>query len=451
MTPTLLQDPFGAVWRFLASRKLTLALCVLLALAGLLMALFPQMPLGLQGDPLAYGRWLAQMRGRYGDSQDLLQRLGLFDVQGSLGLRILLGLLALHAAIHIAEGFSRLSGAMNGQHGANPLRVACIAEPDDQVRAALIRWAEGKGMRPQGPEGEWAGWQRFPWRGFWLLLPYVGILLALVGLAINGWSGWQEPELVITPGQEAVVGYDSGLTLVADTILAEGNATTQLTLYKHGEPVGQGRLRGRWPWLYQSYLLSQRAGGPAIVVRATDQDGEPVPVRSQPPRPAAGSGTELLFRDTGDEGYLLVSDLNVTFRLTYYSEIPEAGLAGPVINVQAIRSGEMLPAWEAWLEGDGNWGYQDIAFQVQHTRYAVITLSLVPGLPLMALGILLGLLGIIMTLASYPLYGLGLEKDGDGCQVILYHWPPRLGFLDRQRLHAVRQEIEALLAEQALS
>lgn len=99
---SLRPDPWRIAWNILAGDTLLafalLALALLIALAGWL----PQAP-DSANDPMAFSRWLGEAQARFGGTFAFLHQVGLFSLEHSLALRLLIALVAVCLAVRLVE------------------------------------------------------------------------------------------------------------------------------------------------------------------------------------------------------------------------------------------------------------------------------------------------------------------------------------------------------------
>ena len=451
-----LQDPLSYLWRFWASERVSGALFVLVLLAGLLMLTFPQKPAGIEGNPAAYGRWLADVRSRLGEQHELFHSLGLLDVGHSFGLRLLCALLAFNAILGLAEYASRLQIALRHRSQEPEERQEWrIPSAISGSLSRLSAYLERRGWLIQSPEEgiEFVGW-RFPWGGLFILLVYAGLVLTLLGLAANDRWGWLAANLPVSEGQVLSIGHGKNFDLRNDGVQVAAGASRRLgpgwsslvAVLSDGQDLAKFRLQGAWPRYFRGLLFRQTGYGPSFLIDAVTGDGQPVALSVRPSSPNGRSGTELRFRDTGDEGYLLVPTANLTFRLTYYANAPWQNVDGPVIHIQAIRSGQAEPVWEASVQGDGSWDYQGITYRARSQYYAILRIDFVPGLLVSVGGLLMLLVGLIGASVSPPVYSIRATYGEGEYALLLTGMTLIRGPIARRRLARLHRDIASILS-----
>lgn len=397
----LLRDPITPLWRALASARAVGLLLACLALALLLSALIPQVPAEARGDVLAYNRWLAETRNAQGPLFGLWQAVGLLDIRASLGMRLLLATLALSIALRAIDLAARLHGWWRGEL-PSPLAEQALAGPwDADTAARLHTWLAARGYRTRltdkAGQLELAAW-RFPWRTALMLLAHAGALCLLAGLLLNGRLGWQEAQWPLSVGQRLPIGHGASLSLEGLEVLAEPGSdgrpaakVTRLLVWEDGRALRSLLVGPQRPAQVRRILITQAALGPAVSLAALDAAGRPLEVQalSQP----ADEGKDVRFRNNGDERYLFVPAANLTLRLTYYDELPQRSEKLPQLHVEAYRSGQSSPIYDAFHGPDSAWAIGGIAYQMRSAPYALLNLRFLPGLWVMALGLALMLAG----------------------------------------------------------
>ena len=406
---TYLQDPIALLWRFWASARLSLALLSFCLLAILASLILPQASPQIQGDPVAYGRWLAGVRGRYGPGVDAARALGLLQVRNSFGFRSLLVALAFNLILNTVEQMQRLTALARwkGPPEESEFRQEWTAahslahaEAMERLRAYLKK--KRLCLREEMNEGQPArllAW-RLPWGHVFRLLPHLGILLVLGGLLVTERWGWQEIDLPLGKGQLYAVGHDTDLTLsgesIAVSLLSDGAPAawqSEVALSHNGQEVRRGLVRSGVPLYYRGLLLCQSDLGPSVEATAQDESGQPVIVQTLPLQAPEQKRASLRFRNNGDEGYFAVPGRNLSLRLTYYTSLPQYGEPGPVVHVQAYRGGQTTPLWDTFLRDEATWILDNTKYYLRLEHYAILQIVFAPGWPLMVAGVALIVLG----------------------------------------------------------
>lgn len=385
---TYLQDPLALLWRIWASRQASL---VLLGLSGLALALIlalPQAPPSIANDPRAYGRWLAGLRNQYGAALDLLRSLGLLDVRGSWGLRLLLAALAFHLLIRIGDSLACIQIALQWDtpEGARPWRewaipLASWEGLEERLESYLGR--QRFRLRQEGNGGDTPRLiaMRFPRTlALSLALP-VGALLILVGLLLDERYGWQERDLLLGEGQSVAIEHGTGLTLVGEAFaVTPPDWRSQVALVREGQTVRAAELRPAKPLLFANLLFVQSGLAPSATLAVHDAQGQVVEAHAFGAREEREE-TTVHLRERGDEGYFSVPSQNLAFRLRY------EGAAD--LRVQIFRGGQSIPIRDELLSGEATWNISDVTYRLTRGYKALLQITFAPGVPWMLLGLLL--------------------------------------------------------------
>ncbi len=411
-----LQDPIAALWRILASRRLTVAVVLLLALLISLSLVFPQLSPAVRSDPMAYGRWLAALRQRYGGTADIVRQLGLTDLRGSWLSRLLLAVIALELVTVVAEQLgdwirTRRDDAWWEAEPPRQIRPLPAEVPECELLPALGALVQEEALELSLSEGSLPAVlrRRASRKALWRIVPHLAALLFLGGLLVNERWGWREEDISLGPGQAYSLAHGDEIVVVNEqmTIQSGHDGTLQgwqtvLLLQRDGQTVGKGIVAPTQPLRYGWLLFTQPALGPAIRLTAQDEQGQPLLVQTLSGADALEQASVLRFRDPGEEGYFALPARNLTFRLTYYEQLPQQGKSGPVFHVQAYRGGQMMPIWEAFLDESATWTLDRMTLTMGRTYYALLTIDFAPGRPLELLGILGVLTGVIALLWQAP-------------------------------------------------
>lgn len=418
-TPNLivyLQDPVAALWRVLASRRLAAAVILLLTLLATLSLIFPQLSPDVRHDPVAYGRWLAVLRQRYGGMADIVRQLGLTDLRGSFLLRLVLAVVALELVVVAAEQLSNWARTRRNESwwkAELPRQIQPIpdAPSERELMLTLRALAQQEQLELSLTEGGLpATLRRRPSRkSIWRIVPHLAVLLFLAGLLVDERWGWRDADIALGIGQAYSLGHGSELIVINERMAIQSRQDgtlqgwqTALLLKRNDQPVRGGVITPTRPFFHQGMLFTQAALGPAIELTAEDERGQPLSVQTLSTADALEQAGVLRFRDPGDEGYFTLPTRNLTFRLTYYVALPKQGKSGPVFQVQAYRGGQMMPIWEAFLDDSITWTLDRATLKMRRTYYALLSVSFSPGRPLEMLGILGVLIGAIALLWQMP-------------------------------------------------
>jgi cytochrome c biogenesis protein len=443
-----LRDPLALIWRIGCSRRLSLVLFSMLVLALLLSSWFPQATYELPGDSASYTRWLAAVHQRYGVMTDWARALGLFDLRGSFVFRLLLVAIAYNLLISLADQINSLfarTGELPATNDYQPVWVIEHGLASAEAMARMRGYWQRRRLWIIREEGS-RFFLRLPWRQAFALLAHLGLVFALAALLLNERFGWQEARVSLAEGQSYNMARLGGLTLVADSIavsFGEQSAPldwqSDLSLMDQGQQLALGQVRAGHPWRFREGLFGQTGFGLAAELVAKGEQGQPELVQALPAQPGQ-RGQVINFSASGEEGYFAVPGRGLSFRLTYYDALPQRGIEGAVIHIQAYRSGQITPVWESFLQDQASLSLDGIEYRFHRTYYAVLQASFIPGVGMF-------ILGLVMVLAGAAAFWVPSDST-----VVLESQDRKVsarlssgGNLTGVRLQQIRGEIERLL------
>jgi len=127
-------DMLDLAWRFFSSRRLTIALLVIMVLVLACGAVLPQMPDDVTVGSPQHARWYASVQAHYLQWADRLDQLGLFSIRDSLWLRTPLALLLVNLVVCTAEQIWTI--LREGKLG--PQEFAKAFPPDSETHSFLF-------------------------------------------------------------------------------------------------------------------------------------------------------------------------------------------------------------------------------------------------------------------------------------------------------------------------
>jgi hypothetical protein len=414
------------LWYTGSSAVLTIVLLVLLAVTLAVALILPQQPAGLEGS--AAERWLATMAAGYRGFGPFLRTAGLFDVLGGLWLRILLGVLAFNLALRLADQIQLIARAQRDQPadpgpppGAFRQEIA-LAGPSDAV-LPLLQEALNRRYRPvvAADDGTHLYAERRRYGLFGPLLLFLGPLLLLAGLLINGMAGWRAADVALVPGSSQPLGQGTGFEVKLEGITGtEPHTASRVTVAQTG---GAGKTAGiaplrpaRWGNLW----IIQRATGPALAVTARDSRGRALIIQSLGTDGQVAERLVVPFRPTQTEQGFAVPTRSLVFRAVSYPSLPERGIDRPVFLVEAYRGDAAVPILSALVEDKATLRLPDgdTVFELSRDHYATLEAAYLPGGLLLLLGGLLILGGLVLTsCCGYVRAWVDLSREGDGANV----------------------------------
>ena len=278
-------------WNLLTSMRFSLVVMLAMACLGLVGTLVIQVPPGIAADPAARADWLAGVRPRYGGWTDVLDRLQLFSVFGSIWLRGLVALLASgliacmirraprlwHLAtqprVTVGDGFF----AHARQHDEIVVR-GDAADLTTRVIGVFGRRRHRVLVEDDGAVNFYA--DRFRWAPFGSLIGHLGIVVILAGAIVGSLLGFRDNAFMIAEGSTAAVPSGEGLSIMLvsfeDAYYADTGApadyASDLVLYQDGTEVLRHTARVNDPLRYGDFSFYQSFYGAAALISVADAD-----------------------------------------------------------------------------------------------------------------------------------------------------------------------------------
>jgi cytochrome c biogenesis protein len=279
-------------WDLLTSMRFSMLVMLAMAILGLVGTLVIQVPPGIAADPAAKADWLAGVRPRYGPWTDLLDRLQLFSVFGSIWFRGLVAVLAsglMACMIQRAPGLWRLATQPRVTVGDGFFAHARECdEIDVQGDAAdltarvvgVFRRRQYRVLVEDDGAVNFYG-DRFRWAPFGSLIGHLGIVVILAGAIVGSLFGFRDDRFMIAEGSTAAVPAAEGLSIMLvsfeDAFYTDTGApadyASDLVLYQDGAQVGRHTVRVNDPLRYEELSFYQSFYGPAALMRVADADG----------------------------------------------------------------------------------------------------------------------------------------------------------------------------------
>jgi cytochrome c biogenesis protein len=447
------------LWRAFSSRRLTLILLAVIAVVLSCGAILPQIPAGTDVASREYDRWYGAIQARYRQWTDVLATLGLFSVLDSLWLKLTLALLMVNLSVCAiaqfeagfrppkcsAESFDRAF------RRASQSATFVVASKKESVQASLRALLERDRYRVEVQQEDRASYltaSRFSLMRWGPIVAHGGLILVIVGLLLGTRVAWRERDIALSPGQAYQIQHVPSLSVRLDDFDAElyphGAPRTYLariTLLEEGNEVKTGVALPNAPFRYDGLSLYQVSHGPLIMVRALDEDAQPIPLQALAPGATEQEEAALQLSDQNNEGYVTVPDHNLVLRIVYQSMAPPQEENLPSLLVQAYRGGmtdlvhsETLHD-SATLEIDGN------AYMVDWAHYAVLDITNDPSLSVILVGATTALVAAIASLHVPPRSIWGAVTDERQVLEI------RVARLGGKELGGVVSEFDALMEQ----
>jgi cytochrome c biogenesis protein len=283
------RGPVAPLWNLLTSMRSAMVVMLAMAILGLVGTLVIQVPPGIAADPAAKADWLAGVRPRYGAWTDVLDRLQLFSVFGSIWFRGLVALLASgliacmirraprlwHLAtqprVTVGDGFF----AHARQHDEIVVR-GDAADLTTRVVGVFGRRRHRVLVEDDGAVNFYA--DRFRWAPFGSLIGHLGIVVILAGAIVGSVLGFRDNTFMIAEGSTAAVPSGEGLSIklvsFEDAYYADTGApadyASDLVLYQDGAEVLRHTARVNDPLRYGDFSFYQSFYGAAALISVTD-------------------------------------------------------------------------------------------------------------------------------------------------------------------------------------
>jgi hypothetical protein len=394
-TSPLSRDPLDALWRVLCSPLTARGLLIALALFVILGQALPQLPADVAGDPGELARWTAELSPFFREQVGWMQPAGLLNVYDTVGLRLIVGLLALALLISTADGILSVRRFLHGEddeamdptesRGEWKLTETSLQDVAAGLRRDLL---ERRYLLSTQVEEKLIVLRAVRWPAY--LLAHSGALVALFGLMLNVSFGWHTPSLALPPDQLQSVGrgdYTVKLEQGARTTTAGVENVELLSLFHAEELLTIGILSADRPLRYRNFSIVQQATGPLVHMRGETEDGAPLLLAPHPRTAEAGPSLDLAFAPGQTERYFRSAGGQV-YRVEWHDL---------ELRVDVYRPGETSPAWSQTLQ-DGH----EVAFAGERVRfssghYVVLDVRSDPAWGMMLGGALLALTGIALA------------------------------------------------------
>jgi hypothetical protein len=407
------------LWYAGSAPQTLMALTALLAGTLALAAIIPQQPAGLTG--AAAEQWLTGAASSYRQAGSFLRAVGAFHIASSPWTRAILTALALNLTLRVAAqaGFLhrlwRSTGLLNApprlivQRAALPSALNTLVS---QTPAALRpRFSSVAVENDAGHAQVYA--VRRPLGAAGPLVTYIGPLLILLGLLLNDTLGWRVANIALAPGSSTLLPRADGLRVTLDSIAGEQSAPAVLGLTGMNADK-KVRIAANQPALWGSVWLTQQEIGPVLAVTAEDSNGRPVAIQSLAPGGEVSQKLHLLFQQTQGEQAFALPTRDLIFRAVSYPALPERNIAAPVFLVEAYRGADPAPVLDELVQDTAAVNLDGVTLTLRRDRYVILEAAALPGLPLLLLGAIITLVGVITSIIWGPTRAwIGMAADGD--------------------------------------
>ncbi len=407
-----LRDVWHWVNRVLTSKHTGLGLILGMAALTLLGTLLTQAPDSVRDDPAAYQSWVDSLRPKYGGWTDVLDRLGMFHMFGSLWFKIIALLLclsiiactvhriptlwqrAMHPHLHVREPFF--------DHAV--LRdTFVIDEPADAALERVSAALRGQRYRvvtdPKDPRHSVYA-DRFRFMPFGTSLAHTAFVLIILGVVVTGAMGFRNNEFTITVGTTAPVGHGTGLSVEAksfsDTYYADGRPqdyASELVLYSDGVQVAEQTVRVNHPLRYDGVTFYQSYFGVSAIVKVTDAAGAVV----------FDGGVPLQYSSPDDQESIgklhLAAQQREVYVVTAASGQVNSDIAPGQLLVEVYREGQDRPVGQEKISQGGSATVDGLTYTfVRERQFTGLIAARDPGAVLVWIGSGLMMVGLMTTL-----------------------------------------------------
>jgi cytochrome c biogenesis protein ResB len=401
---------------------------------------------------VGYQEWLSEVQARFKSWTTFLETLGAFHIYETPWFRFLLAVLAFIILVSLGNRVMRLlrplyAGQQDILRNAVQVTVLAVNAPAAQVVEGA--WAAvtprfGRTVRRECDRGTCLYGAQNAWAAASVLVTYVGLLLLLAGLAINGRWGWQQSGIRLLPGEPIFVGREAShrvqlLSTQDDSEVILDVGEDRRVALKPGVRIAEDGFR---------YQLTDQ-GGPLVQVSAWRDTGSKLTLYDYTVRPSAVESLQFAFspgrpQDEQDRLFI-VSDEKVVGRLKWLNGLDQGTGSGSRFHLWVFLEDGRTAVGETELvarDGPVTAKIGDITYSLQVTRYQVINVDHQPGLP--ALRISAGLISLGLLAALIPRSEIWLLISETAGRVTIRAGEQKAGLFQRFRdsRRDVLQELE---------
>ena len=397
-------DLFDIAWRAAGGTTASILLAVTLALTLAVAAVFPQLAPGL--DAAAKEGWLSSASAAYPGLGSALRNVGMFNVLDGPWCRVLLAFSAFHLLLRLANQARSTWLARRQAQDPAPGHAGLVSQeiplsgtlnPTVEQLAGAMRHRYPALTLESSPGGAHLYAERRGAESAGPLVGYLGGLCLLVGLLINNTTGWVMNDVTLAPGGSARAprtSLDISLKAIA------GNGAGAVSSVVANVPGGgrSGTTGFARPFVWGSLWIVQQAIGPALAVTARDASGKAILLQRATGQDT-GEAISLPFTASETEQAFAAPQRNIIFRVVNYPALPEQGYAGPVFFIEAYEGTDLSrPLLSRMVENEATIFVGDATFALRREQHAVLSAASVPGLAPLALGGLLLLAGMVLSI-----------------------------------------------------
>ena len=410
------------LWRVFASPQMATLLLSLLALAAVFALLFsPQHPAFSAGaDELA--RWSSEARNRFGPWYDTLLALGVLNIGAAAWFRLLLGASSLSLAVTLADRMARVvrswrepqirrtesffRDASRSEEWKVPQKRAALLESLAQ-RLTWPAWMPWRRLQIR-PRREEAGQVSYLYQD-WLtirraasLLVHWGLLLVLLGAALNARLGWRQQDLMLMPGKSASLPKMPGFSLRLESMDGVGLGETVSWVALDGADgiSSAGAVSWGQPYTAHGVSIYLRDVGPILRLsaRGAGEAGAPIALIGVSAGSEPVDEIRLLFSESRAERYVLMPYIQKAVRLVLYRRGSRWDSRLDELQLEIYAQSMDAPQAAASIVGSGMVELEGIVYEFAWEQYAVLDVHRSSCQWLVRIGMALALLGLAVTL-----------------------------------------------------
>ncbi len=282
-----LLNPLRAVWWLFTNVRFAILLLVVVAAAGVVGVVVPQVPLSVRGDAVAEADWLNLQEGRFGFLTQPMDRLGLFDIFHARWFAVLLAMTVVSTGAYIVSRFPGIWASMTRPRmrvpdryfEMAPARAEATSSLDVARLERLLKRQRYSVQRFQEGGAVYLFADRFQWAQLGTLLTHSAVIVFILAALVSRMDSFESPLFlaegstlpvfpVRNPEQLQVQLVDAHAEFTAD-----GQPTdyrSDIVIYQNGEEVKVCTSTVNSPCTYHGYRFYQAAYfgfGAAVQVR----------------------------------------------------------------------------------------------------------------------------------------------------------------------------------------
>ncbi|RLP08836.1 cytochrome c biogenesis protein ResB [Propionibacterium australiense] len=432
-------DFFAAIYRFLHSKKVGLALILAMGVLSLLGILIEQADSTVRSDPDMYAAWLEQARSRYGGWTSVLDAIGFFHMFSSPLYIAVLALLTLsiiactvhripvlwknaaHPKTRVTTGF--YSRARTRAQAVSPLGTG---EAHEQVRTMLSKAHFRVLSDPERSDQIYA--DRFRFAPFGTVFAHTAFIIILIGFTLTGAAGFQDEDVTVPLESRVAVGHDTGLEVelisFEDSYYADGSPkdyVSDLAVYRDGQQVARQMVRVNHPLTVDEVAFNQSYFGVAADVTIADADGSEITTQVVPLQWSTDDGQNAYGMVTLPEQHLDV------YVMTAASGANASQLAPGEARIEVYGEGQQTLRGTGTIQQGTQGTVGGLKFTFNREKsYTGLLVARDPGAVWVWIGSGLLLAGICMTmLARHRRVWVRISESSEGGSLVQFACPDR--------------------------